>query len=467
MKKILLILMLLGCTCFELLAQLTIKFEHGKDKETVGLVDIMNEKNKKFGGIKNGTADLTIDIAEKSLLVFGYQGELYFIFGEPEQEYLFDCTGKTIAGGDKEIRSFLNNWQKKYFNIPENNLIGHLRYLTVQREKTKTHVNVEQFLEPKFLTDLKDLQNNRMEMLKNFKCKDKEFTSIFSDYVHRLYWEELIYATRMLRLRDKEVPENLLDEILKMDVEQSGFINKTYAEAWLRSYTKAMEDKCVIKPTLKDYVFKTASYFKNPELREFYVLNELGKKVRNKDLIFFEDLFSSADSYMITPKGKDKFKELYSQGIASLGKNKFDGVQAAALSFLTPEGEKVSLSDYAGKYVYIDLWATWCGPCKQETPYFLKLAERMQGKNIVFLSLSVDRKGNEQQWKNYVTEHDIQKHCVAGWTGGGFSNPFIAHYVINKIPRFMLVGPDGKMIYNDCWRPSNVLIDKLLNSLLN
>lgn len=466
MKRIFLLLILLGCACFELLAQVSIKFENGKDKESVGFADLMDEGKRTSGGIYNGKAKLKLDVTEKSLLVFGYQREVYFLWGVPGQEYLFDCSKRTIVGGDKKIMTFLNDWQTNYFNIPENTLMEHTFYLTAQYNKEKKSKNMDRFLAPDYLQYLKDLQTKQMDMLKKVKYKDQDFSRVFSDFIYISYWRELIRATNLLRYYNHKVPVILLDEMLKMKVEQPGFVDKSYAKLWLWSYIEAMEDKEIIKPTLKDYVFKTASYFKNPQLREFYLLNQLESKVNSNSLIFFEDLFSSCASCVTTSEGKERFETLYNKGKALIAQNKFDGEPASELIFITVEGKKVALSDFAGKYVYIDIWATWCGPCKQETPHFLKLAERMQEKNIVFLSLSVDGRASEQAWKKYVIEHDLQKNCVAGWTGNGFRNSFITSYGIKGIPRFMLVGPDGNMIFHNCWRPSNVQIDELLNSFL-
>ncbi len=344
-------------------------------------------------------------------------------------------------------------------------------YLAAQNSTIKVakrkQIESDAFLAPEFLPDLKKSYNKQEKMLRKLKCKDKDFTKIFSDFLYIGYWEQLSKATFLLRSRDIEVPEKLLDELLKMDVEKPHFVEKFYAKDWLNYYIKAIEDKKLITPTLKDYVLKTAVYFKNPELREFYVLNELEKKIKSNNLVFFEELFSSASSCVVSSEGKKKFLELFNKGKSALSEDKFDGVKAEEFVFITADGKEVALSDFKGKYVYIDFWATWCGPCKQETPHFKRLAERMQGNNIVFLSISVDNKGNEKIWKKYVQEHGLQKYCVAGWTGKGFKNSFISHYRINAIPRFMLVGPDGNMIYNDCWRPSSVQIDKLLNSFLN
>ncbi len=60
----------------------------------------------------------------------------------------------------------------------------------------------------------------------------------------------------------------------------------------------------------------------------------------------------------------------------------------------------MSLSDLKGKYVYIDVWATWCGPCNAEIPHLKKLEEEFEGRNICFVSISCDDSRNA--WERFV-----------------------------------------------------------------
>lgn len=68
-------------------------------------------------------------------------------------------------------------------------------------------------------------------------------------------------------------------------------------------------------------------------------------------------------------------------------------------NFENIKGGTTSLKDLKGKYVYIDVWATWCGPCKAEIPHLKSLEEKYQGKNIVFVSISVDSKEDHDAWQ--------------------------------------------------------------------
>ncbi len=125
------------------------------------------------------------------------------------------------------------------------------------------------------------------------------------------------------------------------------------------------------------------------------------------------------------------------------------------------DGKEVKLSDFKGKIVYVDVWATWCGPCKREIPFLTKVEKEFHGKDVVFLSVSTDR--DENRWKKYVKEKDLQG--VQVFTPGGWSSSICKEYNISGIPRFMLIDAEGKIISINAPRPSQG-IGNVLNQLL-
>ena len=112
-------------------------------------------------------------------------------------------------------------------------------------------------------------------------------------------------------------------------------------------------------------------------------------------------------------------------------------------------GQAVSLSSFKGSLVYVDVWATWCGPCKAEIPYLKTLEQDYHEQNIVFLSVSVDT--DKDQWLKMVEEEALSG--VQLWADGW--SQITKDYAIFGIPRFMLFSEDGKVISNDAPRPSN------------
>lgn len=137
------------------------------------------------------------------------------------------------------------------------------------------------------------------------------------------------------------------------------------------------------------------------------------------------------------------------------------------------KGGTTSLSDLKGKYVYIDVWATWCGPCKREIPSLKKVEKQFHGKNIEFVSISTDNgRGYKERtfeaskigWKKMITEKEmggIQLFAGEVWEKSEFRN----FYKIRGIPRFILIDPAGNVVNADAPRPSSPALIDLFNSL--
>ncbi len=128
------------------------------------------------------------------------------------------------------------------------------------------------------------------------------------------------------------------------------------------------------------------------------------------------------------------------------------------------KGGKTKLEDLRGKYVYIDVWATWCGPCLAEIPHLKKVEEKYHGKNIEFVSISVDTDKDHEKWKKMVVSKELGG--IQLFADNNRNSDFIKAYDINIIPRFILIGPDGKVIKADAPRPSSASLIELLDGLV-
>ncbi|MBL4605312.1 MAG: TlpA family protein disulfide reductase, partial [Flavobacteriaceae bacterium] len=126
-------------------------------------------------------------------------------------------------------------------------------------------------------------------------------------------------------------------------------------------------------------------------------------------------------------------------------------------------GGKTSLDDLKGKYVYVDVWATWCGPCKAEIPYLKKVEKAYHGKNIAFVSISIDKKKDHEAWKTMIKEKELGG--IQLFADNDWNSDFVKGYKINGIPRFILIDPKGNIVSPDAPRPSSDELKKLFNSL--
>ncbi len=148
------------------------------------------------------------------------------------------------------------------------------------------------------------------------------------------------------------------------------------------------------------------------------------------------------------------FNSLYAQG-SSVAK----GSKAHGFKYLDINGKEVSLDDFKGRYVYIDIWATWCAPCREEYPHLQMLEKAFQGTNISFVSISTDQ--DEAKWKQTVKDEKmggIQLH-----TGG--DEDFLNAFRVKGIPRFILINPEGRIENANMTRPSDPMTIEYLGML--
>ena len=127
------------------------------------------------------------------------------------------------------------------------------------------------------------------------------------------------------------------------------------------------------------------------------------------------------------------------------------------------DGKNVALDDLKGKYVYVDVWATWCGPCKREIPYLKELEDEYHDKNITFVGLSIDEQKNIDKWKRMVGQRDLKGIQILA--DKDWNSQFVQDYRITGIPRFILIDPKGNIVSSDAPRPSDPQLKKLFNEL--
>ncbi len=139
-----------------------------------------------------------------------------------------------------------------------------------------------------------------------------------------------------------------------------------------------------------------------------------------------------------TPQGRE-----YGEMVQGL-KETAIGQPAPIFSQTTSEGKTVSLADYRGKYVLIDFWASWCGPCRQENPAVTKVYNQYKGRNFDILGVSLDKEDGREKWLKAIQDDQLawtQVSDLKGW-----QNAAAQRYGVRAIPQNFLVGPDGKII---------------------
>jgi thiol-disulfide isomerase/thioredoxin len=148
-------------------------------------------------------------------------------------------------------------------------------------------------------------------------------------------------------------------------------------------------------------------------------------------------------------------KYLYKESLVNTIGNNF--------SFIDIDKNNISLKDFQGKYLYIDVWATWCKPCKVEYVFLKQLEEHFSNNNeLQIISISTDREFDK--WEKYITKSSIEGIQLYS----GAKSDFVKFYDIGALPRFIFLDKEGRVISPEEIRPSNPeLLKKLESTVYN
>ncbi|SHL42309.1 TlpA family protein disulfide reductase [Flavobacterium saccharophilum] len=220
------------------------------------------------------------------------------------------------------------------------------------------------------------------------------------------------------------------------------------------------ESNFLAQQALKDEKFQNEAFSK--EAVEFATLLEQKKKtdLENLEKGDFDPEFKEALKHNF-----ESFNQYASEEYErALKAKKLVGKESPDFDYENFKGGKTKLSELKGKYVYIDLWATWCAPCRAEIPYLQKIEEKYHGKNIEFVSVSIDKAKDNEKWKKFVTDKQLggtQLFADKDW-----ESEFVTSYGVTGIPRFILIDPKGNIVTPDAERPSSPELQTQLDALL-
>ncbi|HSF46090.1 MAG TPA: TlpA disulfide reductase family protein, partial [Chitinophagaceae bacterium] len=202
------------------------------------------------------------------------------------------------------------------------------------------------------------------------------------------------------------------------------------------------------------YLQAVVSAEKDPRVKNFMLFHSMNKMIANGgDSARRNELFNAFIVRQNDPVFSDKlYKRL------ALQNSLIKGLPAPAFEAVSIAGKKMGLKDFKGRYVVIDVWATWCVPCKRETPFFERYAEMYAGDKLAFVSLSVDEGNNAMFWQFEApakSKRVVQLRAEAPFE-------FMSKYAIESIPRFMLIDPQGKLTMVNMPRPSDPVFEDYL-----
>lgn len=314
-----------------------------------------------------------------------------------------------------------------------------------------------------FLTKNSELKKTVLELYNKTKFSDAAFKT--SELKNINYFEQLLnanyapYHAHYTKKEDFKVSAGfpLFDEKTNLDSEEDFLFSNPYKQIVAAKFRgKIMEQL----GEDADYTSKVAlpeiKKIKSPSIKNS-LLQNLGYEVGagNPDA---ENLYKELMTLSTNQKFKDELTTKFNK-IKTLTVGK----PSPKFNYENHKGGKTSLDQLAGKYVYIDVWATWCGPCRKEIPFLQEVEKQYHGKNIEFVSLSIDAKKDHEKWKNLVNEKSLGG--IQLFADNDWNSQFVKDYAIEGIPRFILVDTKGNIVTADAPRPSDPKLVELFRSL--
>jgi peroxiredoxin len=229
-------------------------------------------------------------------------------------------------------------------------------------------------------------------------------------------------------------------DLTKEETAQSAALNKEYSEYYKKKDQAGMDkiDAAFDKLTEQKNI-KNKQYLKdNPSspIAMFVLKQYAGYDINADDV---EPMFLALPEQLrASPAGKDMTEKLETAKKTGIGKMAMDFTQNDTL------GNPVSLSSFRGKYVLIDFWASWCGPCRQENPNVVKAFNAYNSKGFTVLGVSLDQPTAKDKWMKAI--HDD----MLTWTQVSdlkyWKNDVAVQYGIQAIPQNFLIDPQGKIV---------------------
>ncbi len=236
---------------------------------------------------------------------------------------------------------------------------------------------------------------------------------------------------------------------------------------YIRDDIKLEEVSLTDEPIFVNYYFKHLS--KKHEVKDIEKI-ELIEQIENtqmKEVMRFIAVKKIINNYAIEDSlvfaiynnnlnhfSEEKYKkELNSNYHSRKAKTNFDILPDFA--FEDADGNKRSLKEFLGKYIVLDLWSTTCMPCKINAPYFYDFADKYRDKNIQFIAISFDT--NIENWKLQKTSNKN----IENWLSK-LESPFVNHFAVNGIPRFILISPEGTPILHNMPFPEEPAFETML-----
>ena len=310
-----------------------------------------------------------------------------------------------------------------------------------------------------FFPDFKKFVAGLSELKAGLKSGNKEFDALLRewiDYATDYYAVVFLQTPRSKHPKVSDRPEYYKQIINSKKFADERVLDFPNGITMLRLYSIFAVNEKDVNPADKALYEQTClEAIPSDRLRGEFVVSRFFSEYRTYEE--YLDGMKRFAKYWLSPSLKARAEAVGTK----LYKTRAGGV-AADFTYPDVNGKQVSLSDFKGKVVLIDVWATWCAPCRGEIPHLKKLEEEMKGMDVIFLGVSVDEARNKQKWLDFIEQEKLGSIQVfaSGWS------KITKDYKINGIPRFIVIDRKGNVVSFDAPRPSNPALKKMLEGAL-
>ncbi len=372
--------------------------------------------------------------------------------------------------------SFLNRDKRKYDTIPLNKIFTN----NLQKQLPKHNKLFKKFISinkstnkivPKIdviKSDLSEFKQLDASIEKIFETKKKILTKIFNNklisdanYHSETSLLKYKYFSSLIRHYKLSLDKYYLEKISKLYFENNIAFNDPFISyGYLNSFVKEViliENESKLNIDYEKAYKLLPLFFKDKKLKLFreFCLNKIAISKNNNTSIYFNNYKNQYNDSLFIKYFNDKY--------VINEKNNLRKLETLLINY---NNKKTTLKElflmYKNKIIYIDFWASWCIPCRNEMPISKKLQNEFNNEDIVFIYISIDL--DKDKWRNAYTEEKINLKYNFLATNYPNSN-FYLESNLKTIPRYLLYNK-GKLINNNAPRPSSKKIKKILLNLL-
>jgi len=220
------------------------------------------------------------------------------------------------------------------------------------------------------------------------------------------------------------------------------FVNNRKPDTADSRYKQMLQDYYRMSDSNQKKQLEALKQFVKKNPNSFTAIYFLDSYARTMDIADVEGLYASlSDKYKNTRNGKSIIKGVEARKITAVGKTAPDFTQPDTL------GNSVALSSLRGKYVLVDFWASWCGPCRAENPNLVKTFDKYKDRGFTVLGVSLDQPGKKEAWLGAIHKDNLTWTHVSDLKF--WENEVAVLYGVKAIPTNLLLDPDGKIIAKD------------------